>query len=73
MELDTDRDAALAYVRETMGESKISVFRHLAAGDDTAAARANEAFEKAYATLVDGGWCVPVPGAGTGSIWMPPR
>ncbi|MET9363191.1 HAD family hydrolase [Streptomyces sp. NPDC006632] len=52
----------LDYVRATMGESKISVFRHLF-GDEAKARRANTAFEEAYATLVDGGLIAPVPGA----------
>ncbi|MFV0132849.1 HAD family hydrolase [Streptomyces sp. HMX87] len=54
----------LAYVRATMGESKISVFRHLF-GDEDRARRANAAFEKAYGELVDGGLIAPVPGART--------
>jgi phosphonatase-like hydrolase len=62
-ELDVDRDQALGYVRRTMGESKISVFRHLAGGDEAVAARANAAFEKAYGALVDAGWAVPIEGA----------
>ncbi|MFJ8250162.1 phosphonatase-like hydrolase [Streptomyces sp. NPDC094466] len=66
----------LAYVRATMGESKITVFRHLFAdqgpgGDDdesggegeAKAQRANIAFEEAYGELVDGGRIAPVPGA----------
>ncbi|MEU9114174.1 phosphonatase-like hydrolase [Streptomyces sp. NPDC048483] len=52
----------LAYVRATMGESKISVFRHLF-GDEDAAQLANRAFEEAYGELVDGGRIAPVPGA----------
>ncbi|MFH8595531.1 phosphonatase-like hydrolase [Streptomyces rimosus] len=52
----------LAYVRATMGESKISVFRHLY-GDERRARRANAAFEEAYGELVDGGRIAPVPGA----------
>ncbi|MEU2870036.1 phosphonatase-like hydrolase [Streptomyces olivoreticuli] len=52
----------LAYVRATMGESKISVFRHLF-GDEQRARRANAAFEEAYGRLVDAGHCAPVPGA----------
>ncbi|MFK0141929.1 HAD family hydrolase [Streptomyces murinus] len=52
----------LAYVRATMGESKISVFRHLF-GDEERARRANAAFEKAYGELVDAGLIAPVPGA----------
>ncbi|MEU5475453.1 phosphonatase-like hydrolase [Streptomyces lydicus] len=57
-----DHTEKLAYVRATMGESKISVFRHLF-GDETAARRANSAFETAYGELVDDGWIAPVPGA----------
>jgi phosphonatase-like hydrolase len=52
----------LAYVRATMGESKISVFRHLFGAEDRAR-RANAAFEKAYGHLVDAGLITPVPGA----------
>ncbi|NEC88771.1 phosphonatase-like hydrolase [Streptomyces sp. SID12501] len=52
----------LAYVRATMGESKISVFRHLF-GDEDRAQRANAAFEEAYGELVDGGLIAPLPGA----------
>jgi phosphonatase-like hydrolase len=62
-ELDTDRAAALDYVRRTMGESKIVVFRHLAGGDEARAAQANAAFEKAYGGLIDAGWAMPVEGA----------
>ncbi|MBD0420724.1 HAD hydrolase-like protein [Streptomyces sp. TRM S81-3] len=57
-----DHADKLAYVRATMGESKISVFRHLF-GDEDRAQRANTAFEKAYGELVDGGLIAPVPGA----------
>ncbi len=52
----------LAYVRATMGESKISVFRHLF-GEEETAQRANTAFEEAYGELVDGGRIAPLPGA----------
>ncbi|MEU6117985.1 phosphonatase-like hydrolase [Streptomyces sp. NPDC047117] len=57
-----DHAEKLAYVRATMGESKISVFRHLF-GDEEAAQRANARFEQAYGELVDGGLIAPVPGA----------
>ncbi|MFE2264906.1 phosphonatase-like hydrolase [Streptomyces griseosporeus] len=57
-----DHAEKLAHVRATMGESKISVFRHLF-GDEDSARRANTAFEKAYAELVEGGLIAPVPGA----------
>ncbi|MGW2559098.1 phosphonatase-like hydrolase [Streptomyces sp. NPDC001514] len=52
----------LDYVRATMGESKISVFRHLF-GDETRAQAANKAFEEAYGELVDGGRIAEIPGA----------
>ena len=45
--------AALDFVRESMGQSKIVVFRHLFAGNEMRAARANDAFEAAYARAVD--------------------
>ncbi|WP_328881412.1 phosphonatase-like hydrolase [Streptomyces sp. NBC_00299] len=57
-----DHADKLAYVRATMGESKISVFRHLF-GDEERAQRANAAFENAYGELVDGGLVAPIPGA----------
>ncbi|GAA0284270.1 phosphonatase-like hydrolase [Streptomyces polychromogenes] len=57
-----DHAAKLQYVRDTMGESKISVFRHLF-GTEERARLANTAFEQAYAELVDGGLVTEVPGA----------
>ncbi|MGV9911666.1 phosphonatase-like hydrolase [Streptomyces tendae] len=57
-----DHAEKLAHVRATMGESKISVFRHLF-GDEDRARRANAAFEKAYGALVEDGLIAPVPGA----------
>ncbi|AZM53458.1 phosphonatase-like hydrolase [Streptomyces sp. WAC 01529] len=57
-----DHAAKLEYVRATMGESKISVFRHLF-GDEKRAQRANTAFEEAYGNLVHGGRIAPIPGA----------
>ncbi|MET8488571.1 phosphonatase-like hydrolase [Streptomyces tendae] len=57
-----DHAEKLAHVRATMGESKISVFRHLF-GDEDRARRANAAFEKAYGALVGDGLINPVPGA----------
>lgn len=55
----------LAYVRATMGESKIAVFRYLFAGEggEDKAQHANTAFEEAYGELVDGGRIAPLPGA----------
>ncbi|MFE4574136.1 phosphonatase-like hydrolase [Streptomyces chartreusis] len=57
-----DPAAGIDHVRATMGESKISVFRHLF-GDETKAREANGAFEAAYADLVDGGEVAALPGA----------
>ncbi|MFH8485510.1 phosphonatase-like hydrolase [Streptomyces longisporoflavus] len=58
-----DHAEKLDYVRATMGESKISVFRHLF-GDEALAQRANGAFEKAYGKLVEEGRIAPIAGAG---------
>jgi phosphonatase-like hydrolase len=55
-------DEALAYVRQTMGQSKIEVFRHILGADD-AAQQANAAFEEHYARSVRGGDVEPLPGA----------
>ena len=44
-------DAAMTYVRATMGQSKIEVFRHIL-GDEDAAQAANAAFEEHYAAAV---------------------
>ncbi|MEV0411080.1 phosphonatase-like hydrolase [Streptomyces sp. NPDC050448] len=57
-----DHEAKLQYVRDTMGESKISVFRHLF-GTEELAQRANSAFEEAYGELVDSGLIAPIDGA----------
>lgn len=60
---DDDRAQMLAYVADTMGQSKIAVFRHLARGDEDRAQAANAAFERRYAELVAAGRCRPIPGA----------
>ncbi|MFD7555093.1 phosphonatase-like hydrolase [Streptomyces sp. NPDC059835] len=57
-----DHAAKLQYVRDTMGESKISVFRHLFDTEELAQ-RANSAFEQAYGELVDAGLISEIPGA----------
>jgi len=49
-------------VRSSMGQSKIEVFRRIL-GDETAARKANEAFEDHYAAAVRGGAISAVPGA----------
>lgn len=56
------RERARQYVLDTMGQSKISVFRTLF-DDEAAAQRANAAFEDAYAGLIDAGRAKPIPGA----------
>jgi phosphoglycolate phosphatase len=49
-------------VRETMGQSKIEVFRRVL-GVEAQAQQANAAFEQAYADLVRAGRVRPIPGA----------
>ncbi|HEX3713512.1 MAG TPA: HAD family hydrolase [Trebonia sp.] len=53
---------AMKYARDTMGHSKIEVFRHIFGAEDTAQA-ANAAFEKHYAGAVANGDIAPMPGA----------
>ena len=55
-------NAAVHYVRATMGQSKIEVFRHIL-GDEAAAQRANASFEEHYATAVTDGMITAMPGA----------
>lgn len=57
-----DGDAARQYVVDTMGQSKIAVFRALT-GDDDRARAANVAFEAAYDRLIDEVGAEPIPGA----------
>ncbi|MGW4723629.1 phosphonatase-like hydrolase [Streptomyces sp. S1] len=61
--LGEDPAAMIGHVRATMGESKISVFRHLLGGDERRAQEANLAFEQAYGELVADGRIAPLPGA----------
>jgi len=56
-------DEALQYVRDTMGQSKIDVFTHLAGGDRARAEEATSAFERAYAELITEDGVQPIPGA----------
>ena len=56
-----ERENARRYVVDTMGQSKIEVFRALF-GDDDRAQHANAAFETAYRDSIDGG-VRPIPGA----------
>jgi phosphoglycolate phosphatase len=53
---------AMKYVRATMGQSKIEVFRHIF-GDEAAAREVNTSFETHYAAAVSAGEIAPVPGA----------
>jgi len=55
-------DDALTVVDDTMGQSKIEVFRRLL-GDEDRAQRANRRFESSYAESVRAGLVTPLPGA----------
>ncbi|NEW39264.1 phosphonatase-like hydrolase [Nocardia cyriacigeorgica] len=57
-----ERDHARAYVLDTMGQSKITVFRALL-GDEDKAQLANRAFESTYDALINDSDIAPVPGA----------
>ncbi len=52
-----------AYIRRTMGQSKIAVFTELLEGDRHRAERANTAFESAFDQAVDRGEVTALPGA----------
>jgi phosphoglycolate phosphatase len=56
-------DEASGFVRRTMGQSKIEVFGALFPSDAARAARANRAFEEAYAAAIAAGRVAPIPGA----------
>lgn len=56
-----DRASALDYVRETMGQEKIAVFRALT-GDEDQAQHANAEFESAYAALAADRGVRPIAG-----------
>lgn len=60
---DADRAEMLRYVADTMGQSKIVVFRHLSRGNEEQAQAANKEFERCYAQLVADGKCSPIPQA----------
>lgn len=61
MGTDQGRAAALQHVRDTMGQSKIEVFRHFA--DEETAQTINSAFERAFRELIADGACEAIPGA----------
>ena len=54
--------AAMKYIKDTMGQSKIDVFRHIL-GSEGAAQAANASFETRYAAAVNAGEVSPMPGA----------
>ncbi|MGV9802081.1 phosphonatase-like hydrolase [Mycobacterium sp. NPDC003449] len=56
------REQARQYVLDTMGQSKIVVFRALF-GTEELAQTANAEFERAYAELIDNGCATPIDGA----------
>ena len=55
-------DAAIAFVQDTMGQSKIEVFRRLL-GAEERAQQGNRIFEESYAAAVRAGQVAPLPGA----------
>jgi len=55
-------NAAMQYVRATMGQSKIEVFRHIL-GNEADAQAANASFERHYAQAVHDGQISAMPGA----------
>ena len=61
-ESGAERANARQYVLDTMGQSKISVFRALFGSEDVAQ-QANAAFERAYERLIDEGNAAPIDGA----------
>jgi phosphoglycolate phosphatase len=61
-EIGAERESARQYVLDTMGQSKIVVFRSLF-GSEELAQRANVAFESAYEGLIETGHAEPIPGA----------
>ena len=61
-ESGAERDRARQYVLDTMGQSKITVFRALFETEELAQ-RANAAFEASYEQLIDDGLAKPIDGA----------
>jgi len=58
----TGYNEAISFVEQTMGQSKIEVFRRLLGGEDRAE-QANRRFEESYAESVRAGLVEPLPGA----------
>ncbi|HEY2506176.1 MAG TPA: HAD-IA family hydrolase [Streptosporangiaceae bacterium] len=52
----------MTYVRDTMGQSKIEVFRYIL-GSEERASRGNQVFEQRYADSLQAGLVKPLPGA----------
>jgi phosphoglycolate phosphatase len=61
-ETGAEREHARQYVLDTMGQSKITVFRALF-GTEELAQRGNAAFEGAYEAEIDNGRAMPIDGA----------
>jgi phosphoglycolate phosphatase len=59
-----DAARGLEYIRQTMGQSKIVVFRALFDGDEDAAQAANRRFESAFDAAIDRGEVAAIAGAG---------
>ena len=55
-------ERAARVVHDTMGQSKIEVFRQILV-DERSAVAANQAFERHYARVVEAGGIAPLPGA----------
>jgi phosphoglycolate phosphatase len=55
-------DDAIQFVQDTMGQSKIEVFRRLLGSEDRAQ-QGNRIFERSYAEYVRAGMVAPLPGA----------
>lgn len=58
-----DYEAAIRYVHQTMGQSKIEVFRSIFDGDPRRADVANAAFEAAYVEAIRSNGVAPIPQA----------
>ncbi len=58
---EVGRQAALEHVRDTMGQSKIEVFRGIA--DEETAQALNVEFENSFRELIAEGRCTPIEGA----------
>ena len=56
-------EAAAIYIRDTMGQSKLDVFKALFHGDAVLVAAANKCFEETYALTIAAGEVRPIPGA----------